>query len=262
MREIGVALGEECLQEEVAVILGPGVNIKRSPLCGRNFEYISEDPFVTGEMASAFINGVQSMGVGTSLKHYAANNAEKLRMTKDSIVDERALREIYLTGFEKAVKNSKPWTVMCAYNKVNGTYCSENKKLLNDILREEWEFDGLVVTDWGACNDRVLGLKAGQDLEMPSSQGINDNKIVEAVRNGQLHESVLDKSVERLLKMIYKSKGNKKTDFKYDAEKHHALAKKAAAESVVLLKNKENILPLNKNAKVAVIGEFAAKPRY
>lgn len=262
MRKIGTALGEECLQEEVAVILGPGANIKRTPLCGRNFEYLSEDPFVTGEMASAFINGVQSMGVGTSLKHYAANNAEKLRMTMDSVVDERALREIYLSGFEKAVKDSKPWTVMCAYNKLNGTYCSENNELLNHILREEWGFEGVVVTDWGACNDRVLGLKAGQDLEMPSSQGINDDKIVEAVRTGQLHEAVLDKTVERLLKMIFKSKENRKSYFKYNAEKHHALAKKAAAESMVLLKNKDNILPLNKSTKVAVIGEFATKPRY
>lgn len=262
MKEIGVVLGEECLQEGISVILGPGANIKRSPLCGRNFEYISEDPFLTGEMAAAMINGIQSKGVGTSLKHYAVNNQETRRMKIDAVVDERALREIYLAGFETAIKKSQPWTVMGAYNKVYGTYCCENKKLLNNILREEWGFEGLVVTDWGACNDRVEGLKAGQDLEMPSSQGINNKRIIEAVKSGQLDEDVLDRAVERLLKLIFKSEENKKEDSNYDKVTHHDLARKAAIQSIVLLKNEENILPLKKNCKIALVGELAQKPRY
>jgi beta-glucosidase len=262
MHEIGEALAEECLEEDVAVILGPGANIKRSPLCGRNFEYISEDPYLTGEMAAALINGVQSKNVGTSLKHFAVNNQEKLRMTIDSVVDERALREIYLAGFEKAVKQAQPWTVMCAYNKVQGTYCSENKKLLTDILKKEWGHEGLVVTDWGACNDRVKGLKAGQELEMPSSNGYNDAKIAEAVKNGDLDEKILDASVERLLKLIFKSNESRQPGYKYDKQAHHKLARKAAGQSAVLLKNEDNILPLAKNVKVAVIGEFAQNARY
>jgi beta-glucosidase len=262
MHEIGEALAEECLEEDVAVILGPGANIKRSPLCGRNFEYISEDPYLTGEMAAALINGVQSKNVGTSLKHFAVNNQEKLRMTIDSVVDDRALREIYLAGFEKAVKQAQPWTVMCAYNKVQGTYCSENKKLLTDILKEEWGHEGLVVTDWGACNDRVEGLKAGQELEMPSSNGYNDAKIAEAVKNGDLDEQILDAAVERLLKLILKAYESRQPGYKYDKQAHHKLARKAAGQSAVLLKNENSILPLAKNAKVAVIGEFAQNARY
>lgn len=260
--EIGRALGEESLQEDVAVILGPGANIKRSPLCGRNFEYISEDPYLTGELAASLINGVQSQGVGTSLKHFAVNNQERRRMTIDAIVDERTLREIYLAGFEQAIKKARPWTVMCAYNKINGRYCSESERLLTTILRDEWAYEGLVVTDWGACNDRVEGLKAGQDLEMPASNGLNDARIVEAVSSGALDEAVLNLAVERLLKLIFKAAENRKTGYRYDQPAHHALARRAAAESMVLLKNEDHILPLKKNAKIALIGAFARQPRY
>ena len=186
LREMGKALGEECLSERVSVILGPGVNIKRSPLCGRNFEYFSEDPFLTGKLAAALIDGIQSKGVGTAIKHYAANNQETRRMTIDTIVDERALREIYLAGFEEAVVNSKPWTVMNAYNRLNGTYCSEHKWLLTDVLRNEWGFRGFVMTDWGAENDRVEGLKAGQELEMPTSSGLGNQKSSKPYRTASL----------------------------------------------------------------------------
>jgi beta-glucosidase len=262
MFEMGTALAEECLQEDVSVLLGPGANIKRSPLCGRNFEYISEDPYLTGKMGAALINGIQSKGVGSSLKHFAANNQEYRRMTTDSIVDERALREIYLAGFEMVIKNSQPWTVMCAYNKVNGTYCSDNKKLLNNILKEEWGHTGLVVTDWGACNDRVQGIKSGMELEMPSSGGINDRKIVEAVKNGELSEKDLDNAVLRILNLIQKSLVAQKPNYKYDVDAHDELARKVSASSAVLLKNKDNLLPIKNGQKIAVIGEFAQNPRY
>lgn len=262
MFEIGQALGEECLQEGVSVLLGPGANIKRSPLCGRNFEYFSEDPYLTGELAAAFIDGVQSMGIGTSLKHFTANNQEKSRMIIDSIVDERALREIYLTGMEIAVKKSRPWTVMGAYNRINGTYCCENKKLLTDILREEWGFSGVVVTDWGACNDRVLGVDAGLDLEMPTSRGVNDKKIIKAVKKGKLSVKTVDRSAERLVDLILKSKDNRVYDYKYDADKHHQVARRVASESIVLLKNNKKILPIKEHCRIALIGEFAKSPRY
>ncbi|MGV8024976.1 MAG: glycoside hydrolase family 3 C-terminal domain-containing protein [Anaerolineaceae bacterium] len=260
--EIGNALGEECLQEEVSVILGPGTNIKRSPLCGRNFEYFSEDPYLSGEMAIQHIKGVQSQGIGTSLKHFAGNNQEFRRMSIDAVIDERALREIYLSAFEKAVKEAQPWTVMCAYNRLNGSYCSENGTLLNDILREEWGFSGLVMSDWGAVNQRVAGLSAGLDLEMPGGNPENDNKIIQAVQNGELYEAILDRSVERLLKLIDRGEKNKRTNFRYDPRSHHTLTRKAAAECMVLLKNEENILPLDAEQKIAVIGDFAKKPRY
>lgn len=195
---MGEAMAEECLQEKVSVILGPGVNMKRSPLCGRNFEYFSEDPLLAGELAAGLINGIQSKGIGTSIKHFAANTQEKRRLTMDSVVDERALREIYLTAFEIAVKKSQPWTVMNSYNKINGTYASDNGYLQNDILRNEWGFKGIVVTDWGAANDRVLGLKNGNDLEMPSSNGINDKKICDAVRNGTLDEKYVDIATDKI----------------------------------------------------------------
>ncbi len=260
MDKIGKALAEECLQEKVSVILGPGANIKRSPLCGRNFEYISEDPYLTGEIAAALINGVQSQGVGTSLKHFALNNQETRRMSISSVVDERAKREIYLVGFEKAVKKAKPWTVMCSYNRENGTYLSDHKELLGEVLKNEWGFDGVVVSDWGACNDRVQGIRAGLDLEMPSSDGKNDEKIVAAVKNGELSEKDLDKAVLRVLNLINKSVKNI-SETNYDIQKHHALAKEAALKSCVLLKN-EGVLPLQKSEKVLVLGEFAKKPRY
>ena len=262
MHEMGVALGEEALQEDVAVLLGPGANIKRSPLCGRNFEYISEDPYHTGKMGASLVNGVQSKGVGTSLKHFAANNQEYRRMTTDSLVDERTLREIYLAGFEAVIKEAQPWTVMCAYNRLNGTYCSDNKYLLNDILKEEWGHTGLVVTDWGACNDRVEGIKGGMELEMPSSGGINDRKIVEAVQNGTLSEEDLDRAVLRLLDLIHKYEVSRQEGYRYDVDAHDALARTIAANSAVLLKNEGAILPLHEGSKVAVLGEFADKPRY
>ena len=262
MREIGLALGEECQQENVGVLLGPGANIKRSPLCGRNFEYISEDPHLTGKIAAALINGIQENGVGTSLKHYAANSQEKARMTGDSVVDERALREIYLTGFETAVKESQPWTVMCSYNKLNGTYASENEWLLTKVLRDEWGFEGAVVTDWGATNDRVLGVKAGLDLEMPGNHGVNDAKIVDAVKAGTLSEVDLDKIVVRIVDLILKAQTGQRNNYTYDAKTHHALGRRAAAESSVLLKNKDNILPLTDGKSVAVIGGFGKNPRY
>lgn len=262
LREMGETLGDECRQEQVSVLLGPGVNIKRNPLCGRNFEYFSEDPYISGELGASFINGVQSKGIGTSLKHYAANNQEFCRMTIDTIVDERTLREIYLRGFETAVKDGQPWTVMNAYNKVNGEYCCEHKSLLTDILKEEWGHEGLVVTDWGATNDRVDSLKAGMELEMPASNGVNDKKIIDAVNNGTLDESVLDKSLKRILTMIFRSEETLKETYTYDIDEHHLLAKKSASQSIVLLKNDNKLLPLEKKGKIAFIGDFAENPRY
>ena len=259
---VGQALGEECLQENVSVILGPGANIKRSPLCGRNFEYFSEDPYLTGEMAKSYINGVQSKGVGTSLKHYTANNQEYRRMVIDAVVDERTLREIYLAGYEIAIKGAQPWTVMCAYNRINGTYASDNKYLMRDILKDEWGHEGLVVTDWGAMNERVEGLKAGVELEMPGAPNGNDLKIVDAVHSGQLDDVVLDSAVERILALIIKAGENLVDDYAFDPQAHHALARKVAGEGAVLLKNENGILPLAKDTKVALIGRFAKEPRY
>jgi beta-glucosidase len=260
--QMGEAMGEECLQEKVAVILGPGVNIKRSPLCGRNFEYFSEDPYISGELAAALIQGVQSKGVGTSLKHYAVNNQEKARFTCNSVLDERTLREIYLAAFEIAVKKSQPWTIMGSYNPVNGVYACENQKLLTDILRDEWGFKGIVVTDWGACNDRVEGIKTGLDLEMPASMGFNDKKIVEAVKNGLLDEGTLDKTAVRMVDLILKAQESQKDGFCYDKAVHHSLARKVAGESAVLLKNDDGALPLKQGQSIAIIGAFATTPRY
>ncbi|MCB2294750.1 glycoside hydrolase family 3 C-terminal domain-containing protein [Clostridium algoriphilum] len=262
IQKVGVALGEECQAEDVSIILGPAANIKRSPLCGRNFEYFSEDPYLSSEMAANHIKGVQSQGVGTSLKHFVVNNQEHRRLSVDAVVDERTLREIYLASFETAVKQSKPWTVMCAYNKVNGEYCSENEYILISILKEEWGHEGFVMSDWGAVNERVDGLEAGLELEMPSSNGLSDKKIVEAVKNRRLPENVLDKAVERLLKVIFKAEDNKKQNSVYDKEAHHKLARKVARECMVLLKNEENILPLKKEGQIAVIGAFVKTPRY
>jgi beta-glucosidase len=262
IQKVGVALGEECQAEDVAVLLGPGVNIKRSPLCGRNFEYFSEDPYLASEMAANHVKGVQSQGVGTSLKHFAANNQEHRRMSTDAVVDERTLREIYLASFEGVVKQSQPWTVMCAYNKVNGEYASENEYLLNDILKDEWGFEGFVVSDWGAVNERADGLSAGLELEMPSSNGSGDQKIVNAVRNGKLSEEKLDNALERLLRVIFMSVDHKTENAVYNKDEHHQLAREMARESMVLLKNENNVLPLKKEGTIAVIGEFAKKPRY
>lgn len=259
--KMGEALGDECLKERVSVLLGPGTNIKRSPLCGRNFEYFSEDPYLAGEMAASFINGVQSKGIGTSVKHFAANNQETRRMTVNTVVDERALREIYLAPFETAVKKAQPWTIMAAYNRLNGTYCAENKWLLTDVLRNEWGYKGIVVTDWGAENDRVAGLLAGQELEMPSSDGEGNKQIVAAVKQGLVEESYLDELVDRLIDMALKGEkvlGN----YTYDAAAHHKLAREIAGQCMVLMKNDGNLLPLDKKAKITVIGEMAKKPRY
>ena len=260
--QVGVALGEECRQEKVGVILGPGANLKRSPLCGRNFEYFSEDPYLSGEMAASHINGVQSQGVGASLKHYAVNNQETRRMTIDAVVDERALRELYLAGYEIAVKKAQPWTVMCAYNKVNGTYASDHKTLMRKVLKEEWGHEGLVVTDWGAMNDRPVALEAGTELEMPGSPNGNDQAIVDAVRSGQLDEALLDQAVERILTLIFRAAETLSQDYSCDMQAHHALARRVAGEGAVLLKNEGPVLPLAPDAQIALIGRFAKTPRY
>ncbi len=261
LKTLGETLGDECQSENVAVILGPAVNIKRSPLCGRNFEYVSEDPYLAGEAAAAIIQGVQSKGIGTSVKHFAANNQEYRRMSCSSEVDMRTLREIYLPPFEAAVKKGKPDTVMCSYNKVNGEYASENKLLLTDILRDEWGFEGFVVSDWGAVNDRINGLEAGLDLEMPSSGGTTDKEIEEAVKSGRLSEEVLDRAVERILRIVFKFHENK-NEGNFDKEAHHSLAAKIEEESAVLLKN-NGALPLSASGgTIAIIGAFAEKPRF
>jgi len=259
---VGIALGEECQAEDVAVLLGPGANIKRTPLCGRNFEYFSEDPYLSSEMAASHIQGVQSQGVGTSLKHFALNNQENRRMSVDAIVDERTMREIYLASFEGAVKKGQPWTVMSAYNRVNGTYASENEFLLTDILKEEWGHEGFVVSDWGAVDERVSALAAGLELEMPSSHGGGEKKVIEAVQSGKLSVKSLNQAVARLLRIIFMSVDQKKENASYDTEEHHLLARTVARESMVLLKNEDHLLPLSKGSKVAVIGAFAQKPRF
>ncbi|HJB82171.1 MAG TPA: glycoside hydrolase family 3 protein, partial [Candidatus Mediterraneibacter intestinavium] len=260
LRELGDTVGKEAQATDVSVVLGPAVNIKRSPLCGRNFEYYSEDPYLAGESAAAFINGVQSHHVGTSIKHFAANNQELNRMSCSSEVDERTLREIYLPAFETAVKKSQPYTVMCSYNKINGTYASENPWLLTEVLRDEWGFEGYVMSDWGAVNERVPGLKAGLDLEMPASGGMTDREIVAAVQDGSLEESVLDQAVERILRITFTWLDNREEqDFTLEAD--HETARRIAEESMVLLKN-ENVLPLTPSENIVFIGGFAKKPRY
>jgi len=255
LREMGQALAEECIALKVDVVLGPGTNMKRSPLGGRNFEYFSEDPYFAGQVAAAFIEGVQSKGVGTSLKHYAVNNQEFRRMTISAELDERTLREIYLSAFETAVKKANPWTVMCAYNKVNGSYGSENHKLLTEILKEEWGFEGLVVSDWGAVHDRVASLQAGLDLEMPGPKPRRTKAVVEAVRSGKLDESVLNEAVRRILEIVFKAAETPKGG-NFDIDAHHALARRVAAEGMVLLKN-DGLLPLKNPQHIAVIGRAA-----
>ena len=265
LEKMGKALGGKCLKEKVGVLLGPGVNMKRSPLCGRNFEYFSEDPVLAGELAASFINGVQSRGVGTSLKHFCANDQESRRMNGDSVVDERALREIYLPAFEIAVKKAQPWTVMNSYNKINGTFGSENAHTQTEILRDDWGFEGAIVTDWGACNNRDDGLVAGNDIEMPSSSGAGTRKILDAVKSGKISEELLNERVLKILELIEKAADGaekaEKEGFEFDEEKDHLLAKEIAEQSMVLLKN-DGILPLDKSKKVAVIGEMAKTPRY
>lgn len=262
LEEEGNAIAEECLAEKVSVILGPGTNIKRSPVCGRNFEYFSEDPVHAGKCAAAMIKGIQAKGVGTSLKHFACNSQEAYRMVIDEIIDERAIRELYLTAFEIAVKEAKPWTVMNSYNKINGVYASQNPWLQQKILREEWGFDGLIVTDWGSSVDRIAGIKAGTDLEMPSSCEINSQKIMKAVEKGELEEQDLDRCVDRIIELVDRAKPALKKSCTYSAEKHHELAKKVAEGACVLLKNDDDILPLRKGGSVALIGEMAVSPRF
>lgn len=260
LMDIGRAIGEECRYEEVAVNLGPGMNIKRSPLCGRNFEYFSEDPCLAGELAASYIEGLQGQEVGASLKHFAINNQETRRMTVDAVVDERAMREIYLAGFERAIKQAKPWTVMCSYNRLYGTHASESKLLLTDILRGEWGYEGLVVSDWGAVNDRVKGVAAGLDLEMPGTSRENDRILAAAVRNGELSETALEACALRVVELILKAQRQK--PLADPREAHHDLARRAARESAVLLKNDGHLLPGNVSQSAAVIGAFAKEPRY
>jgi len=262
LARVGTALAEEAQAENVGIVLGPAVNIKRSPLCGRNFEYLSEDPYLVGELAKNYVAAVQRQGVGTSIKHFAANNQESMRMVVDALVDERTLREIYLPGFEVVVKESQPWTVMCAYNRLNGIYCSEHPWLLTQVLKKEWGHEGFVVSDWGAVNERAAGVAAGLELEMPGSGGINDRRIVEAVTSRQLDEADLDRAVERLLKVIYQAVDGHKSGATYDAVAHHGLAREVAGDCIVLLKNEESILPLSKNGTIAFVGAFAQEPRY
>ena len=262
IEKMGEALGEACQHEKLSVLLGPAVNIKRSPLCGRNFEYFSEDPYLTGVMATALIKGIQSKNVGTSIKHFALNNQEHRRMSSSSDCDERTIREIYFPAFEMAVKEAQPWTVMCSYNRINGVYASENPWLLTDVLRKEWGFDGYVMSDWGAVSNRVAGVAAGLDLEMPASGGINDRKIVEAVKAGKLDEKQVDLCCERILNIIYRYTENAKPETPWDKEAQHRMTADVAAECMVLLKNDGEILPLKKDDAIAFIGEFAEKPRF
>ena len=262
LERVGVALGEESQAEGVGVLLGPGINIKRSPLCGRNFEYLSEDPIVSGVLGSALVRGLQSQGVGASLKHFAANNQEADRMRVSADIDERPLREIYLRGFQRVVEDEQPWTVMCSYNRLNGVYTSEDPWLLTKVLRDEWGFDGLVVSDWGAVNERITGLAAGLDLEMPSSEGRTDAQLVAAVRSGVLDERLLDTAARRNVELVQKAVRGARADAAYDVDAHHALAREVAGASIVLLKNDDAVLPLAAGASVAVIGELARTPRY
>lgn len=263
VEEVGVALGEEARAEGIGVLLGPGANIKRTPLCGRNFEYFSEDPLLSARLATAWIRGVQRMGVGASLKHLAANNQESRRYSIDALVDERALREIYLASFEEAVVEGRPWTVMTAYNRLNGQYCGEHQELLGQILRQEWGFDGVVLSDWGATNDRVASLAAGLDIEMPGYGGRDDAEILDAVESGRLPVETLDRAAERVLTLIARATPEQPDAHTYDREAHHALARRVATEATVLLKNADRLLPLDGDGlQVAVIGAFAKQPRF
>lgn len=262
LERVGAAIAVEAAIEDVAVVLGPGINIKRSPLCGRNFEYFSEDPIVSGVLGAASVRGVQSRGVGSSLKHFAANNQEFDRMRASSDVDPRPLHEIYLRGFQRVVTDAQPWTVMCSYNRINGVYASEDPWLLTQVLRDDWGFEGLVVSDWGAVNDRVAGVAAGLDLEMPSSGGRTDAQLVAAVHAGDLDESVLDVAATRAIDLVRKAGERPVVDGPLDVEAHHALAREAAGRSIVLLKNDDALLPLAPTQRIAVIGAFATEPRF
>ena len=262
--EIGAHLGAEAASQGVCVVLGPGLNIKRSPFCGRNFEYFSEDPYLAGKLAASYIRGIQKNGVAACPKHFAANSQELRRMASDSVMDERTLREIYLTGFEIAVKEGHSKSIMSSYNRINGVYANENRHLLQEILRDEWGFDGFVVSDWGGSNDHVEGVRAGSHLEMPTTGGDSDLELIDAVKSGRISQELLDRRVDELLDVILSTAGAVKPleGKPFDVEKHHAMAAKASEQSIVLLKNENNILPLKRGAKVAVIGEFAQKARY
>lgn len=261
--QIGQAMGEEAAAQEVAVLLGPGLNTKRSPLCGRNFEYFSEDPYLSGKMAASYVRGIQSNGISACPKHFAVNSQELRRMASDSVVDERTLRELYLTGFEIVVKEAKPKTIMSSYNLINGTYANENRHLLMDILRGEWGFDGAVVTDWGGSNDHALGVQNGSTLEMPAPGGDAVRELMQAVQSGKITEADVDTRLDELLTLVFDTHAAVQSHSRtFDADAHHALARRAAAESIVLLKNENDLLPLAEGAKVAVIGDFAQTPRY
>ena len=261
--QIGQAMGEEAAAQEVAVLLGPGLNTKRSPLCGRNFEYFSEDPYLSGKMAASYVRGIQSNGISACPKHFAVNSQELRRMASDSVVDERTLRELYLTGFEIVVKEAKPKTIMSSYNLINGTYANENRRLLMDILRGEWGFDGAVVTDWGGSNDHALGVQNGSTLEMPAPGGDAVRELMQAVQSGKITEADVDARLDELLTLVFDTHAAVQSHSRtFDADAHHALARRAAAESIVLLKNENDLLPLAEGAKVAVIGDFAQTPRY
>lgn len=263
LEELGEHLGKEAVSEKIAMLLGPGINIKRNPLCGRNFEYFSEDPYLAGKLAAALIRGIQSHGIYACVKHFAANSQELHRMTVDSVMDERTLREIYLPAFEAAVKEGGVKAVMTCYNRVNGVYGSENMHLLKEILRGEWHFDGMTVSDWAAANDRVEGLKAGLTLEMPACGGITDRQVVKAIKAGELDERLLDEQADKLLQFVFSTEKALEKDVSYDRAEHHLFAQRVAEETAVLLKNEDNILPVvGRERKVAVIGSFAEKPRY
>ena len=262
LSEVGAAIGEEAKAQGVGLVLGPGANLKRNPLCGRNFEYFSEDPYLTGKLAAGFIRGVEAKGVGSSLKHFAANSQEKSRFTSDSVIDERTLRELYLSSFETAVKEGRPSTVMCAYPKLNGIHCSDNEKLLTSILRREWGFDGMVVTDWGAMNDRIEGFRAGCDLNMPGGSAYMEKEVLAAVKSGTLPESAVDDSARRVLKLVLRAAETLKKTAECDYDAHHALAARAAEQGAVLLKNEGGILPLKEDQTLALLGHMAQEMRF
>lgn len=262
VKQVGKAIGEEAVEYEVSLVLGPGLNIKRNPLCGRNFEYFSEDPVLAGKLAASMISGIQSQGVGACMKHFAANNQEYKRFTSDSVADERTLREIYLTGFEIAAREAKPRSIMCGYNKINGVHCSDNEWLMTKVLREDWGWDGMVVTDWGAMADRREGFKAGCDLSMPGGSDYMESETAEAVSSEKLPVKYIDRSAARVLRLVFQSQKALKNKKTFDREAHHELARQAAEGSAVLLKNEDNILPLKAGTKVALIGDMARNYRY
>lgn len=261
MAKMAGLLAKECQAENIDILLGPGINIKRSPLCGRNFEYLSEDPYLTGRLASSYIEALQNGGVGAAVKHFTANNQEYQRMVADAVIDDRTLREIYMAGFEEVIRKVKPWLVMCSYNKVNGTYMSENKEILTDVLRKDWRFDGVVVSDWGAVNDREKGIAAGMDLEMPGDKKKADESLRKKIEENSELSEALEVSVRRLLNLVQRCIENRRP-VKVDYKEHHEVAVELAAESIVLLKNENHILPFNRNEKIAIIGEFAEFPRF